>query len=138
MKREDIKIGQTVYVQEKWSGFILKGKVADIIDDVYAQIEDAYFVGIDANGKESAHDNYRAPSIGVRFKDIYATAKAAYDGIKEKEEALVKTYCDEIKDIQDLLQFPLKHPFGAEEYTDCEAIEAYKIMCKKITKLDIS
>jgi hypothetical protein len=54
-----------------------------------------------------------------------------------KKEERIKRCCDRIKDINDLLRFPIEHPFGIEEYTDYEAIEVYKIMCKKIAQLDI-
>ena len=45
-------------------------------------------------------------------------------------------YKREIKNLNDLLQFPLHHCFCGDEYTDWEAVEAYKTRVKELTGLN--
>jgi uncharacterized protein YukE len=68
---------------------------------------------------------------------IYATAAEAYEAKYERYNSKVKEYCDSIHTLEDLLNFPVKHPFGSEEYTDDAAMEAYKIRCKELQNIEI-
>lgn len=132
MNKSDIKIGQTVYIQEHWTKGIFEGTVTEILDEG-VRVDAGYFV--DSNGKPT---HIFGGDTGGMFEDVYPTAKDAYDGINAKYDAQVKAYCEEITDANSLAAFPLKHPFGAEEYTNCAAIEAYKIRCKELLGLDLS
>ena len=44
---------------------------------------------------------------------------------------------DEIKSVEDLLKFPFKHAFNAEEYSNYEAAEAYVIRAKELLGVEI-
>ena len=52
--------------------------------------------------------------------------------LKRKIKKIVDGYKSEITDIASLVAFPLTHPFGAEEYTNYEAISAYKERAKEL------
>lgn len=118
MKENEVKIGQTVYFREHWSGNIYKAKVANI--------------GI-------ADDQSRSP--GKKYAELkcelgtcWAAIENLYPSFKDCETAVLKTFADEvakykaeIKTIRDLIIFPLKHTVSnAEEYSDDAARRAYK------------
>lgn len=118
MKEKDVKIGQTVYFREHWSGNIYKAKVANI---------------------EIADDQSRSP--GKKYAELkcelgtcWAAIENLYPSFKDCETAVLKTFADEvakykaeIKTIRDLIIFPLKHTVSyAEEYSDNAARQAYK------------
>ena len=47
----------------------------------------------------------------------------------------INKYKSEIKNLEDLLRFPLKHCFCGEEYTDYEALSAYKARVTELTEI---
>ena len=71
-------------------------------------------------------------SFWTSGNNLFATKDKALKDSSEKYAGLVRTYCEEIKDINDLIRFPLKHCFGGEEYTEYEAREAYCIRAKEL------
>lgn len=132
MNKSDVKIGQSIYFQEHWTGMIIKGKIYEINDEGVLVHGECY---VRPDGRP---DDKFYGSTGGQWENIYPTAKAAYEGKRAKHNAKIAKYCEEITDINALVEFPLKHPFGAEEYTNYEAIEAYKIRCKELMNLDFS
>lgn len=68
--------------------------------------------------------------------DVYQEKQKALKASSEKYADLVRAYCDEIKDINDLIRFPLKHCFCGEEYTEYEAREAYCIKAKELAGIE--
>lgn len=52
--------------------------------------------------------------------------------LKKENQKRVDNYKAEITDIASLVVFPLSHTFGAEEYTDYEAIRAYKERAREL------
>ena len=69
-------------------------------------------------------------------ENIFLSKNKALKDSSEKYAGLVRTYCKEIKDIDDLIRFPLKHCFGGEEYTEYEAREAYCIRAKELAGIE--
>ena len=67
----------------------------------------------------------------------FKTAEELYVYIKEQHDIEVQKYYDEIKTVEDLLKFPLKYSFNAEEYTNYDAMEAYKIKAKELLNVNI-
>lgn len=67
----------------------------------------------------------------------FKTIEELYVYIKEQHDIEVQKYCDEIKTVEDLLKFPLKYSFNAEEYTNYDAMEAYKIKAKELLNINI-
>jgi hypothetical protein len=133
IKKENLKIGQIVYKEEFWTQRIISAKVSTI-DETGVRLDGLFYVK--PNGKDFEHERFYGSTVG-KFEDIYITAKEAYDAQKNKSKLKIEEYCNEVKTIEDLLNFPIKHSFGVEEYTNYEAIAAYKIMCKKIANIDI-
>ena len=66
------------------------------------------------------------------LNNLFATKYEAIQAIKKARQQIVDDYKAEITDIASLVAFPLSHPFGAEEYTDYEAIKAYKERAKEL------
>lgn len=57
--------------------------------------------------------------------------------LKNKYNSQVQEYCSEIKTVEDLIRFPFKYSFNAEEYSNYEAAEAYKIRAKELLNVNI-
>jgi hypothetical protein len=73
--------------------------------------------------------------MGVDLEGL--TVEEIYVYIKEQHDIEVQKYCDEIKTVEDLLKFPFKYSFNAEEYTNYDAMEAYKIKAKELLNVNI-
>ena len=52
-------------------------------------------------------------------------------------EHRISEYKDEIKNLHDLLQFPLKHCLWGDGYTDFDAIDAYKAKVKELIGIEL-
>lgn len=121
----DIKIGQKVWYQEYWSQMIVWAKVTKITKF------DNNEYGIEVTGE--AYE--RGSAVGTTIQplnNLFATKYEAIETIKKANQKIVDDYKKEITDIASLIEFPLSHPFGTEEYTDYEAIRAYKERAKEL------
>lgn len=121
----DIKIGQKVWYQEYWSQMIVWGKVTKITK--FDNNEDGIEVTGEVYEKESAAGTTTQP-----LNNLFATKHEAIEAIKKANQEWVDEYKKEITDIASLVAFPLSHTFYAEEYTDYEAIRAYKERAKEL------
>lgn len=113
----DIKINQKVWFKEHWTERIVCGFVSEI-----AKRSDNEDYIIEVKGKSYSEDSF----IGTTHQspdNLFAT--------KESQE-WVDDYKKEITDIASLVAFPISHTFYAEEYTDYEAIRAYKERAKEL------
>ena len=117
----DIKIGQKVWYQEYWSQMIVWGKVTKITK--FDNNEDGIEVTGEVYEKESAAGTTTQP-----LNNLFATKHEAIEANQE----WVDEYKKEITDIASLVAFPLSHTFYAEEYTDYEAIRAYRERAKEL------
>ena len=116
INKNDITLGDKVWFAEPWTERIVYG----IVDDL--DIKNNCVI---VHGKP--HDN--SSFVGTLHKTIhgiFTTREQCVQVVKEKNDQLVAAYKAEITDINSLVNFPLNHSFGAEEYTDYEAIRAYK------------
>lgn len=128
MKKEDVKIGNIVFYKKNWDGFITQAKVIELKPSLTT--EDDYYVKL----KNICHPELTKKDIlynatGITFLSIYEIYKSMDElkiGIKKKENEIIQKYKSEIKNINDLINFPFHHCFCGEEYTDYEAIQAYK------------
>lgn len=114
INKNDITLGERVWFRETWTERIVYGIVDDIKND--------YTV---VRGKSSDDDSF----IGTLYKmfdNIFTSREQCMQAVKEENDSLVAAYKEEITDVNSLINFPLNHSFGAEEYTDYEAIRAYK------------
>lgn len=94
--------------------------------------------------KQSTRVFYHVKSIdsigcfAVPDDRVFATKEEALEAYKTEIENRVRRYKEEIKTLEDLLRFPLNHCFMGEEYTDYEAIRAYKERVKELMNIDLS
>lgn len=118
MKENEVKIGQTVYFQEHWSGAIQEAKVTDILP-----MEDQKRYP----GKKYAELECRIGTCGALLENIYPSMKACQEAVRKTFIEKVEKYKAEIKTVRDLIIFPLEHTVSdAEEYSNDAARRAYK------------
>lgn len=130
-------IGEVVYFKSA-NGYhtgLYKGTVIDKAN--YVKSENKYIIPID-NVENIYFDEDSCYGTYMAWEDeCFYTKEGLERIINSRKEKIISDYCDSIKTIEDLVKFPITNPFGAEEYTDYEAIEAYKIMAKKLLNIDI-
>lgn len=118
------KIGDIVYVNGQWN-VAEKCQITEICSD--------------SDEKEF----YRVQSIddvgtfGARDDNTFDSKEDAIAAFKNESMRHIAKYKTEIKDLKDLLEFPLNHCFNGEEYADYDAMEAYKIRAKELTGLTL-
>lgn len=118
MIENEVKIGQSVWFKEHWSGMIQEAKVIDILP-----MEDQKRYP----GKKYAKLKCDIGTCGSLFEDLYPSFKACEEAVLKEFADDVAEYKAEIKTIRDLIIFPLKHTVSyAEEYSDNAARRAYK------------
>lgn len=122
----DIKINQKVWFKETWTERIVCGFVSEITrhSDNEGHI-------IKVKGKSYLEDSF----IGITHQspdNLFVTKEEAIAAAKQESQDWVDDYKKEIADIASLVAFPLSHTFYAEEYTDYEAIRAYKERAKEL------
>lgn len=122
----DIKINQKVWFKETWTERIVCGFVSEITrpSDNEGHI-------IKVKGKSYLEDSF----IGITHQspdNLFVTKEEAIAAAKQESQDWVDDYKKEITDIASLVAFPLSHTFYAEEYTDYEAIRAYKERAKEL------
>lgn len=118
---KDIKIGQKIWYQEHWSQrivFAYVNKITTINDS-----ENEYVAQVTGDIRD---DESIGGTVTLPLRYLFTTKDEAIAMVKQKNLKIVNKYKSEISTIADLIKFPLIHPFGAEEYTDYEAIKAYK------------
>lgn len=126
-----VEINDIVYVI--CNDYGLLGKVIDFFNDDVAKINGVGYTDKDGNQTESFLGTF-----GVSTEDVFSSAADAYDAIRKKHDELVQKYCDEIKTVEDLVNFPLEHCLIGEEYTEYEAVDAYKIMVQKLLNISVN
>lgn len=132
MKIEDIKIGDIVYKEEHWSGEIFSAQVVNFLPGDIVALKGLDFVDRKGNRTSSF-----GGSMGSSAEYLYRTAAAAYDAKLARYNKQIEDYKNEIQTLEDLLKFPLVHPFGAEEYRDDAAIKAYCVRCKELQGIEV-
>lgn len=132
IEKDNISIGQTVYIIEHWTNNIVRGTVSELLSDCVSIKRECF---VDSN--DNFIDDFC--SIGwVQFENLYETAQSASEARESELLAKVEKYCKEITDVPSLLKFPLEHCLNGEEYTNYEAIKAYKIRAKQLLGIDLS
>lgn len=114
---DNYKIGDIVYVNGIWN-------VAEKCEITSER---------DSNGVYSVHSLDSGGSFGALTDNVFPTKEDAIAAHKRKSEENIVRYKEEIKNLNDLLEFPLNNCFCGEEYTDYDAREAYKIRVKELT-----
>ncbi len=65
--------------------------------------------------------------VEIIADDVFPLEKDALNAVNEKGKELIEKYKSEIKNIGDLLDFPLNHCLCGDECIDYDAVTAYKI-----------
>lgn len=118
MTENEVKIGQTVYFQEHWSGVIEEAKVMNILP-----MEDQKRYP----RKKYAQLKCRIGTCGALLENIYPSFKACEGAVRKTFIEKVEKYKAEMKTVRDLIVFPLEHVVSdTEEYSDDAARRAYK------------
>ena len=117
----DYKIGDVVYVNSFWN----VAERCKIVSDKERK----------KNGDEaySVCSLKMGGSFGASVDNIFSTKEDALAAYKRKSEEIVAKYKKEIKNLNDLLEFPLNHCLNGSEYTDDDAIQAYKAKALELT-----
>lgn len=121
-----IKINQKVWFKESWTERIVCG----FVNEITKRSDNEDYI-IEIKGKSYSDDSF----IGTTHQspnNLFATKEEAIAAAKKENQKRVDNYKAEITDIASLVAFPLTHTFGAEEYTDYEAIRAYKERAKEL------
>ena len=132
MNKDNIQIGDKVFVIEKWSDAVIMGTVEECSHPDYVKIHNACFV--DRNG-QACGKTYGTSNIS--YAHLYKTADAAWKTLDQINNKVIKSYQQSIKTIQDLVEFPLDHCLIGEEYTDWQAIQVYKDKCKELLGINL-
>ena len=77
-------------------------------------------------------------SFCTKEDKMFETKDKALEAYGRKCAELIKAYKEDIKDLRTLLEFPLRHCFNGEEYTEYEAKEAYILRVKELTGIDLA
>lgn len=134
MNINNINVNDKLYMYEVWSRQIYQVTVTDIKDH---NIKIHWDYIVDRNGNKIADGVIGSNEVSIDYRYLWANPEEAYNAIEKEFNDLVEKHKNEIKTIEDLIAFPLEHCFDGEEYTDYEAIKAYKIRAKELLNIDL-
>ena len=120
---QKFKKGMTVYVNSTWS-VAEKCTILDYIENESGTNKKFYKV----------HSSVHGGTFGATEDCIFATKEEACKAYLNASTQLINKYKSEIRNLEDLLRFPLKHCFCGE-YTDYEALSAYKARATELTEI---
>ena len=126
-----MKIGDKVYFQEHWSQSYLRGTIIEITDNGI-RCNNCDFVS-----PEGVKTGRFVGETGAFAGQYFSTIRELLDYVERRNHAKVLEFKESIKNLNDLLAFPLKHCFCGEEYTDDDAVKAYKERAFELTGISI-
>lgn len=109
------------------------------VNGTWNKKEECIVTGYIENESSTGKNVYKVQSqvnggtFGATEDCVFATLEEAHFANIKKSDELISKYKAGIKDMNDLLRFPLEHCFNGEEYTEYEAMEAYKIRANELT-----
>ena len=112
-------IGDVIWFCESWTDRIVCGVISNII------LEKEYYE-VEGNVYRFGGEKSFIGTCPVAFDNYWETEEEARFAITQRNKKRIEKYKSEIVTVQDLVNFPLINNFGSEEYTDYEAIQAYK------------
>lgn len=119
-----IKIGQEIWYKTSYVDVN-----SGIIKEIHNEKERGYVI---VNG---THETYGTQ--GVLLENCYPTKEALLQALQIDFDNKVKTFCDSIQTINDLVKFCYDHNMNAEEYTEWEAHKAAQIRAKELLNIDL-
>lgn len=122
---DKLNIGDTVYFQEIWTGFITEGKIAEKHLDEKTQLPHCII-------------KCHLGEIKCGINAIYTSREECRQALSSRHTRNIDTYKNEITDITSLLNFAVNHVLAdAESYTDYEARQAFIEKAKELCDVDI-
>lgn len=127
---KDIKINDTVYAIETWTGAVFSAKVTKVYEHEY---KGEKHMACDIQGLNWSDGSRFVGSTTRLFQDCFATLEDANRFVREKHDKLLESYKAEITDVEALINFACNHCIASgEEYMDWEAREAYILRAKEL------
>lgn len=114
----NLKIGTKIYTREYWSQRIVKAKVTNIYEEKgqkYVSLQGLY---------DCDEDTDMIGSFGALLDNIYLTKEEAIQAMLENSRKNILKYKEEMKTIDDIINFCLENCIIGEEYTDYDARNA--------------
>lgn len=127
---KNIKVGDIVYSIESWTEHIISCCVTNIKP---GGIEYKKLASVDRDGKIYSSFGH----AGAAWDNVFLSAKDAYTARENKRVLNTQRHLDSIKTVEDLISFPLYHCLNGEEYTDYDAVTAYKGKAKELLDIEI-
>ena len=128
----NVKIGDIVWFEERWSGNLTSGKVVKTgMTDISKRYpEPLPYAEVQWDTSDVS---------GILFEDLYPTEEALRQGLKAKENAYIAKVKSEIHDVNDLVKFMYNNNIakGASEYTNYSARRAVREIAKDMLNLDL-
>ena len=125
-------IGDTVYFQEYWSKNFVEGTITELYDTGGMRCNNCYFVN-----QDGVRIGKMVGTVGALPGEYFSTVSELANYVESRDHARVKEMKASIKNLNDLLAFPLDHCFCGEEYTDEDAIKAYKERTFELTGIHL-
>lgn len=131
-----MKVGDIAYFYEHWSNSIEKCQIEELKEIDGVKTAEVRSIGtVDIEG-EIICNTYGTSTR--KIENLYSSCRAAYKAYYDKFNDFKNKYIEEIKDLKDLLKFPLNHCLNGEEYTDYKAKAAYKQRVNELVGIDLS
>ena len=128
----NVKIGDIVWFEERWSGNLTSGKVVKTgMTDISKRYpEPLPYAEVQWDTSDVS---------GILFEDLYPTEEALRQGLKAKENAYIAKVKSEIHDVNDLVKFMYNNTVakGASEYTNYSTRRAVREIAKDMLDLDL-
>lgn len=109
------------------------------VNSAYNTAEECTVVSFTEHESSTGEDVYVVNStvtggtFGVTADNVFSSKLKALAAAEIERQTKISEYKLEIKNLNDLLQFPLHHCLCGDEYTDWNAVEAYKARVKELT-----
>lgn len=120
----NVKIGQEIWYKTSYVD-VNSGIIKEIHTDK----------GLDCVVVKGTHET--RGTQGVRLENCYPTKEALLQALQVDFNNKVKTFCESIQTINDLVKFCYDHNMEAEEYTEWEARKAAQIRAKELLNIDL-
>ena len=126
------QVGERVFFQEHWSRNFVEGTITELYDNGGMRCNNCYFVN-----QDGVRTGRLVGEVGALAGEYFKNVRSLMDFVETRDHARVKEMKDSIKNLNDLLAFPLDHCFCGEEYTDEDAIRAYKERTFELTGIHL-
>lgn len=113
MNVKNIKIGESYYgISGGWGSRVKYGVAISFEQDTHVRMQGIYPI--------------TSGNFGSKIDELFETKEEAYAYLQHKDDKQVEEYVNSIQNIEDLLQFPLKHNVSkCDEYANYNARRAY-------------